>query len=227
MVLPADFDSAWSDATLDADSWWRLNNVTPLQAATLLCGFNPDDGTVDPLTVSTDKTSPDDFKRLLREFEDAAQDDSKPRTLSQWHDIAITRNLKHHTWIDDYKKTVVSGQVTKQFAFTRASALHSRSVLHGSTPPKGSINPPIGSVPPFTWVPLRCRHRFATARFMAAPYPRLRHQALAARWWLRGSGLRRGGVSGVVKAVCSAIEHNATILCLGLKAGGSRCRATE
>lgn len=139
MAQLADFDSAWSDATFDADSWWRLNNVTPLQAATLLCGLNPEDDTVDPLTVSTDKTSPDDFKRLLREFEDAAQADAKPRTLSQWHDIAITTPLKHHTWIDDYAVAMSSNKTPQAHSGAAKLGLPRKSILTVNWPLIGSF----------------------------------------------------------------------------------------
>jgi hypothetical protein len=110
----AEFHSAWYDVTLDAESWWRLSNVTPLQAAKLLCGFNPDDDTIDPQTVTTDETSPEDFKRPLREFDDEAWGNAKPRTLSQWHDIAIARHLKHHKWIDDYRQIIDGERQTEQ-----------------------------------------------------------------------------------------------------------------
>ncbi len=93
----------WHDRTLEASSWWSLDRITPLQAAALLCKFNPDDDANDPELVTNSETGPDDFKRLRREFNCVAEADAKPRTLSQWHTVAHDRGLKHHSWIDKYK----------------------------------------------------------------------------------------------------------------------------
>ena len=92
----------WYDATLDAASWWSLNGITSLQAATLLCGFNPDGDINDRELVTNRETGPYDFKRLRREFNCVAEASPTPRTLSQWHDVAHDRGLKHHSWIDEY-----------------------------------------------------------------------------------------------------------------------------
>ena len=74
--------------TLDAASWWSLNSITPLQGAALLCQFNPDDDANNPELNTTSETGPADFKRLLREFNDVAKHDEKPRSLGQWLDVA-------------------------------------------------------------------------------------------------------------------------------------------
>lgn len=96
---------AWYHETLDAKTWWNLSAITPREAAMLLCQFNPHDDNYDPLSITTDETSPEDFKRLLRVFEDAAQSQS-PRTLSDWHDIARDKRLKYHSWIDAFRQAM-------------------------------------------------------------------------------------------------------------------------
>lgn len=62
------------DQTLDAMTWWNLSALTPHEAAMLLCHFNPHDDKLNPLgSITTEETAPEDFKRLLRVFEDVVQ----------------------------------------------------------------------------------------------------------------------------------------------------------
>ena len=92
----------WYNATLDASFWLSRKGLTALEAATLLCQQNPHDDKCDPLLISTDETTPNDFKRLLRVFEDDAKQEAQPRKLTYWLSIAKTEGLKYHSWIDDY-----------------------------------------------------------------------------------------------------------------------------
>ncbi|MDP1939558.1 MAG: hypothetical protein Q8K54_02740, partial [Gallionella sp.] len=78
---------SWYDDCLDAATWWNLKRVTPLEAAQLMCQFNPYDDNDSPLTVTNLETAPDDYKRLLSIFEDEEKADAKARNLSQWRDI--------------------------------------------------------------------------------------------------------------------------------------------
>lgn len=94
--------NAWYNATLDAGHWWGLGSVTPKEAAMLLCRFNPHDGNSSPLTTTTDLTTPDDFKKLLREFEDSALTNPLTRNLAAWLEVAESRKLKFHKWIEPY-----------------------------------------------------------------------------------------------------------------------------
>ena len=96
----------WFDATLGAAIWFNLHAVKPQEVAMLLCGFNPHDNKCDPLADSTDETSPDDYKRLLRVLEDISDAGSQPRTLLQWLAIARDKGLKYHSWIDEYENAV-------------------------------------------------------------------------------------------------------------------------
>lgn len=93
---------AWYDNAMDADIWWGLASVTPREAAMLLCEFNPNDDTCNPLTCTNLETKPDDFKRLLRVFKDVKKTDPTARTLRQWLAVARDKPLKYHSWIDAY-----------------------------------------------------------------------------------------------------------------------------
>lgn len=96
----------WYDSLLDADVYLGLASVTPREAAMLLCEFNPGDDTCNPLTYTNLKTGPDDFKRLLRWFEDVNKSDPTARTLRQWRAVAADKGLKCHSWIDRYAQAL-------------------------------------------------------------------------------------------------------------------------
>lgn len=97
---------SWYDQTLDAMTWWNLSALTPHEAAMLLCHVNPHDDKLNPLSITTEETAPEDFKRLLRVFEDEVQTQSQARTLREWHDIARDKRLKYHSWIDAFRQAV-------------------------------------------------------------------------------------------------------------------------
>lgn len=94
--------TGWYDATLEADMWFGLASPTPREAAMVLCQLNPQDDNCDPATITTDETGPEDFKRLLRVFEDVEKMEPKARSLPQWLAIARDKGLKYHSWIDAY-----------------------------------------------------------------------------------------------------------------------------
>jgi hypothetical protein len=98
---------AWYDVTLNASLWMARKNISPHDAAMLLCRLDPLDSDSDPLLISTDKTTPDDFKRLLLVFNDEGGDG---RPLVDWLEIAKDSGLKFHSWITDYlsAKTLTS-----------------------------------------------------------------------------------------------------------------------
>jgi hypothetical protein len=133
---------AWYDTALDAMTWWGLGSITPHEAAMLLCHFNPQNGTLDPLEITTDETTPDDFKRILRVFEDVARSQPQDRRLSQWHDIAHDRRLKYDPWIDAYRRAVTkSTQTTEGAAHVSSDAL--RELAHAAPKPEGTPAPPV------------------------------------------------------------------------------------
>lgn len=103
----------WYDQTLNAAMWLSHGDVRPKNAACLLCGIVPDDNKVDPLSTSTDETTPNDFRNLLYTFEDVDRCDPKQRTLEQWRNIASSRDLIFHSWIDEYLKAKKISNPTK------------------------------------------------------------------------------------------------------------------
>lgn len=96
----------WYNDCLDAATYWNLKSVTPIQAAKLMCQFNPLDDNDNPMTTTNPETGPDDYKRLLLIFEDEAKSDGRARNLSQWLDFAHDKNLKYHSWIDKYAQAM-------------------------------------------------------------------------------------------------------------------------
>ncbi len=93
----------WYDHAMDARRWWDMQNVTPKEAAMVLCRLNPFERE-DPerIYVDGDEASPHRYRLLLRAFEDAASTIPKHRTLMEWRTIAQQRNLPYHSWIDNY-----------------------------------------------------------------------------------------------------------------------------
>jgi len=103
---PADvlleFDLGWLEATLDASYWWEMKDVQPKDAAILLCGLNPRDGTTDPTKGESHEIKTADYVRLLNKFEDEARAIPECRTIRQWLLLAKSAGLKHHPWIDNW-----------------------------------------------------------------------------------------------------------------------------
>lgn len=101
----AEFMVGRHDAALDACHWFSLAHVRPDEAALLLCGFNPHkDGALDEARrVSTSDTTPDDFRRAVRVFEDAqSAAPAARRTLLQWIGLAEEKGLRRDRWVTEY-----------------------------------------------------------------------------------------------------------------------------
>lgn len=96
---------AWYDETLNASLWMGRKSISPHDAAMLLCRLDPLDSDSDPLLISTDKTTPDDFKRLLLVFKDEGVNG---RPLVDWLETAKDSRLKFHGWITDYLSAISS-----------------------------------------------------------------------------------------------------------------------
>ncbi len=96
----------WYDASMDAWAWLGRSNVKPEHAAMVLSRLNPNRPAdcEDPASiyVDGDESSPHRFRLLLGEFETEASTSPKPRTLMEWRTIAQQRDLRYHSWIDDY-----------------------------------------------------------------------------------------------------------------------------
>lgn len=98
----------WYDATLDASHWLNLASIKPQEAAMLLCEFNPRDANVSPEVTTNSDTNPEDYKRLLRKFEDVAVTNPLTRSLPVWVAVAKEAGLKYHPWVDKYLKLAVN-----------------------------------------------------------------------------------------------------------------------
>ena len=88
---------------MSARTWFGMSDVTPEKAAMVLCRLDPLKDQDPYLTyVDGDKSSPDRYRLLLLVFEDMARTSPKHRTLMDWLAIAQARDLRYHSWIDDY-----------------------------------------------------------------------------------------------------------------------------
>lgn len=93
---------AWWDAVLDASGWFGLKIVSPKEAAMLMCGLNPNDPTADgTMLADGNRPNADGYRSILRQFEDAATDGTK-RTLRRWLEVSDDRDIRRHSWIDEW-----------------------------------------------------------------------------------------------------------------------------
>jgi hypothetical protein len=108
----------WYDETMDAAHWADLSDVTPAEAAMLLCRFDPNaESQAVASEHSTDETVPGDFRKLQRRFEDLARSEPRARKLRDWYDAAKHMRLKHHSWVREYfdaLEVVEQRQLVKQ-----------------------------------------------------------------------------------------------------------------
>lgn len=95
----ASFEASWWDATLDADHWFSMTAISPLQAALLLTGFNPHDGGLERLRADT---SFNDLQKLHERFVDSASADGRACNLKAWLERAESQALKHSPWARRY-----------------------------------------------------------------------------------------------------------------------------
>ncbi len=93
----------WHDGTLEADHWAALGDIAPIDAAMLLCRFNPNEDSYDDARqTTTDELGPEHLVRLAQRLADIDKADHKPRTLRDWHQTARGLGLTYHSWIDGY-----------------------------------------------------------------------------------------------------------------------------
>jgi hypothetical protein len=100
-----EYIAAWWDESMDASSWWTNESITPLHAALILSGHNPNDGTDVAVLDAAEKTTssgigPREFRALKNAFDGASND--KPRTFSQWMEYAQQHGLKIHSWLGEW-----------------------------------------------------------------------------------------------------------------------------
>jgi hypothetical protein len=108
----------WNDYCVEADQWAAIGEVTPTDAAMLLCYHNPNESSFDAL--SSDETgtttyetpanagaesmayTPKHIRMLARRLADIDKAEHRPRTLRDWHQTARGLGLTYHSWIDGY-----------------------------------------------------------------------------------------------------------------------------
>lgn len=104
----AEYDAARWELEIDASVWWSLSKISAIDAAMLLCGFNPNApsaGNAENDTRYDDagrQTGPAEFKRLRTVFCDVEGANPQSRTLQQWLALARERALTYHSWIDTW-----------------------------------------------------------------------------------------------------------------------------
>lgn len=101
--VPPDGLIGWYDYTMNADKHFKLSDVLPVDAAMLLCQYDPLQENIEyAVTCTNDATGPVDMKALRAHFEALSRTDQKHRTLLDWWQLARGAKLKYHPWIDQY-----------------------------------------------------------------------------------------------------------------------------
>lgn len=97
----AENEAAWFDESLRAKHFFQRKSVTPVWAAKLLCGLNPNKvSDEDALKTTTDAITPDDYMVLLQTF----QDGPSACSLLEWMRFADDAGCKVHPWAAKYAK---------------------------------------------------------------------------------------------------------------------------
>lgn len=99
--------TGWFDATLEADHWFALPEVAPVDAALLLCQYNPNESTFDDAKrCANGETAPRELVQLQQRFVALQATEPGTRTLRDWLVAARSMGLKYHSWIDGYAETL-------------------------------------------------------------------------------------------------------------------------
>lgn len=107
-IIRADYGNDWYDATLEADHWFAMATVAPVDAALLLCHNNPNETTFDEAKCCTNgQIGPKELIQLHQRFVALQAADSDIRTLVDWIEAARSMGLKYHSWIDGYRETAL------------------------------------------------------------------------------------------------------------------------
>lgn len=119
-----EYKMGWWDATLRASEWVERKAVAPLQAAMLLCGFNPLDRGVRASWLESEKHESipwaNDIKertyRSTREDHESVLDWCKENggehSLKAWHAKAAADRKKVHPWLEFYFTAKASLEAT-------------------------------------------------------------------------------------------------------------------
>jgi len=124
---------AWADATLHASRWFTQADVSPVDAAMLLCDQNPDDD--DAISkveaVTTEHTNPKHFRALRAAFQDLKDAEPRATSLETWVLRARALGLHYHPWVDAY----LAGVDLPAIKAKREAALRLNCTLEEVQPP--------------------------------------------------------------------------------------------
>lgn len=141
---------------MDTNAWSLAESISPINAAMLLSGRNPNTQKVDDAETNTnDEMGPNDFRRLKNIFEGASKD--KQRMLKDWKEYAQQRGLKIHSWINDWEAWVreVDTRQAQQAApvlpVTQAATTERQAVLKKSA---ADSDYEVDGQPPLDLIPL-------------------------------------------------------------------------
>jgi hypothetical protein len=105
-----EFDKHWDDLTYKSSFWRRRQSVSAIEAAIIFHGMNPLEESEESAKTATNyddsnenfKSTPEDFKLLLRHFKEVEQIQPMSRTLKVWQEIAKSEGLKTHPRIEKW-----------------------------------------------------------------------------------------------------------------------------
>lgn len=101
----------WCDAHMDAEHWFAMKNIKPVDAAMLLCQFNPNNDTQEAaLLSSNDEVDEGVFRKVQDRLADVAGVDSRARSLVEWLEVASELGLRHHSWVSRYVRCIAAGR---------------------------------------------------------------------------------------------------------------------
>lgn len=123
----------WWNGSLDANTYWHQTAVSYGDAAKLLSGHNPKKTTdedaqcttmFDNTRTITRRITPEDYKRMRDEFSARAHNETD-RNLAYWLNVAQSKQLRYHGWIDEWLKAMGTEVAADE------SAVDSRSPAEG------------------------------------------------------------------------------------------------
>jgi hypothetical protein len=125
---------SWHDQTRNARAWFDMPDVSPRDAAMVLCRLNPlEDEDPERIYVDDDKSSPERYRLLLAMFESVARATPKHRTLMEWRAIAREMGLRYHEWVDEYARATGRDVDVEQGALREDSVVRNHAVKNESS----------------------------------------------------------------------------------------------
>lgn len=110
--ISQEFEAHWDDILYKSNFWRKRQSITSIEAAIIFHGMNPLEETEESAKCVTNyddsnkqfKSTPEDFKLLLRHFKEVEQIQPLNRTLKEWYAIAKSDELKVHPRIEKWFK---------------------------------------------------------------------------------------------------------------------------